>query len=90
MKFALYSAPWNARRPRANKNSEGTDRETMRFQVVKSYDGGKSWEPERLCGDFGSAADTAQSLRTAHPYLRFRVQAVAGGRLEQHSRARRA
>lgn len=49
----------------------------MKFLVIKSYDGGKSWQTDRECGDFGAAADAAQSLRTAHPYLRFRVQAAA-------------
>jgi hypothetical protein len=49
----------------------------MRFRVVKSYDGGKSWQADREFGDFGSATDAAQCLRTAHPYLRFRVEAAA-------------
>lgn len=61
----------------------------MKFVVVKSYDGGKSWERERLCEDFGTAADAAQSMRTAHPYIRFRVQAVAAGRSAPRARARR-
>lgn len=60
----------------------------MKFVVVKSYDGGKNWERERLCEDFGTAADTAQSLRTAHPSIRFRIQAVAGEGAAR--RARRA
>lgn len=49
----------------------------MKFLVIKSYDGGKSWQTDRECGDFGAAADAAQSLRTAHPYLRYRVEAAA-------------
>ncbi len=62
----------------------------MKFVVVKSYDGGKSWERERLCEDFGTAADTAQGLRTAHPYIRFRVQAVSGEGSVRRARRRRA
>lgn len=49
----------------------------MRFRVIKSYDGGKSWQADREFGDFGAAANAAQSLRTAHPYLRYRVEAAA-------------
>lgn len=43
------------------------------FVVLKSYDGGKRWERERRCPDFSTAADTAQTLRTANPSIRFRV-----------------
>lgn len=49
----------------------------MRFRVIKSYDGGKSWQADREYGDFGAATDAAQTLRTAHPYLRYRVEAAA-------------
>jgi len=52
----------------------------MKFLVIKSYDGGKSWQADREFGDFGAAADAAQSLRTAHPYLRFRVEAAEEAR----------
>jgi len=45
--------------------------------VIKSYDGGKSWQADREFGDFGTATDAAQSLRGVHPYLRFRVEAAA-------------
>jgi hypothetical protein len=48
----------------------------VRFRVIKSYDGGKSWQAEQEFGDFSTATDAAQSLRSAHPYLRFRVEAA--------------
>jgi len=50
------------------------------FVVLKSYDGGKHWERERGCADFSSAADTAQSLRSANPSIRFRVDVAPLGR----------
>ena len=39
------------------------------FVVLKSYDGGKHWERERGCPNFSTAADTAQTLRSAHPTI---------------------
>jgi len=48
------------------------------FVVMKSYDGGKHWEQERRCDDFASAAGLAESLRSQHPPIRFRVEAEAG------------
>jgi len=50
------------------------------FVVLKSYDGGKRWERERGCPDFSTAADTAQTLRSAHPTIRFRVDVAPAGR----------
>ncbi len=60
----------------------------MKFLVIKSYDGGKRWERDRECSDFGAAADAAQELRTAHPYIRFRVdaEAVTGSQRRAESR----
>lgn len=60
----------------------------MKFLVIKSYDGGKRWERDRECSDFGAAADAAQALRTAHPHIRFRVdaEAASGSQLRQQSR----
>lgn len=52
----------------------------MDFVILKSYDGGKKWERERQCRDFATAADLAQTLRTQHPSIRFRVKAEAAGR----------
>lgn len=45
----------------------------MAFVILKSYDGGKSWERERRCPDFGAAADAAQTLRVQLRSIRFRV-----------------
>ena len=50
------------------------------FVVLKSYDGGKHWERERGCPNFSTAADTAQTLRSAHPTIRFRVDVSPAGR----------
>lgn len=58
----------------ANSNQEGA---SMDFVIIKSYDGGKKWERERQCRDFATAADLAQTLRTLHPSIRFRVKAEA-------------
>ena len=52
----------------------------MDFVILKSYDGGKKWERERQCRDFVTAVDLAQTLRTQHPSIRFRVNAEAAGR----------
>lgn len=48
------------------------------FVILKSYDGGKKWERERQCRDFASAADLAQTLRTQHRGIRFRVDVAPG------------
>ncbi len=45
----------------------------MAFVVLKSYDGGKHWEPAREYSDFASASNGAQALRTKHPSIRFQV-----------------
>ncbi len=45
----------------------------MTFYVLKSYDGGKSWEVARRYADFASAAAAADQLRSEHPMLRFRL-----------------
>ncbi len=50
----------------------------VNFVIWKSYDGGKHWERERGLPDFATAADTAHSLRTRHPMIRFRVDAEVG------------
>ena len=50
------------------------------FVVLKSYDGGRHWERERGCPDFSTAADTAQTLRSANPTIRFRVDVSPAGR----------
>jgi hypothetical protein len=40
---------------------------------MKSYDGGRNWEPAQPCGDFATASDLAQALRSEHPAIRTRV-----------------
>jgi len=52
----------------------------VKFLVVKSYDGGRSWHRDQVFGDFVAAAEAARSLRTEHPYIRFRVEPEAVGR----------
>jgi hypothetical protein len=47
------------------------------FVVMKSYDGGRNWEPARQCGDFVTATDLAQALRSEHPAIRTRVDVRA-------------
>jgi len=47
------------------------------FVVMKSYDGGRNWEQARQCGDFVTAADLAQALRSEHPAVRTRVDVRA-------------
>ena len=45
----------------------------MTFLVLKSYDGGRTWEAARRCADFASAAHAAEVLRSQHPMIRFRL-----------------
>ncbi|MFQ5926919.1 MAG: hypothetical protein ACE5MH_05745 [Terriglobia bacterium] len=45
----------------------------MTFLVLKSYDGGRSWEPARRCDDFTSAAQAAEVMRSQHRMIRFRI-----------------
>ncbi len=45
----------------------------MAFVVLKSYDGGKQWEPAQEYNDFASACNGAQALRIKHLSIRFRV-----------------
>ena len=52
----------------------------MTFYVLKSYDGGKSWEVARRYADFASAAAAADQLRSAHPMMRFRLDVEPPGR----------
>ncbi len=47
------------------------------FVVMKSYDGGRNWEQARQCGDFVTAADLAQALRSEFPSMRTRVDVRA-------------
>lgn len=45
----------------------------MTFLVLKSYDGGRTWEAARRCADFAAAAHAAEALRSQHPMIRFRL-----------------
>ena len=45
----------------------------MAFVVLKSYDGGKQWEPAQEYNDFASATKAALALGAKHPSIRFRV-----------------
>jgi hypothetical protein len=53
-------------------------RNALKFLVLKSYGGGKSWVRARLCHDFVAAANAAQLLRVEHPSIRFRVDVDPG------------
>jgi hypothetical protein len=57
------------------------------FYVLKSYDGGKSWEVARRYADFASAAAAADRLRSEHPMMRFRLDVERP--LRAHSRRQR-
>ena len=57
----------------------------MTFFVLKSYDGGRTWEQARRCADFATAATAAEALRSAHPMIRFRIDVEAPGRARRRS-----
>lgn len=52
----------------------------MTFLVLKSYDGGRTWELEQRYGDFAAAAKAADGLRSQHPMIRFRLDVEAPSR----------
>ena len=45
----------------------------LAFVVLKSYDGGKQWEPAQEYNDYASASNAALALGIKHPCIRFRV-----------------
>ncbi|MFQ5817611.1 MAG: hypothetical protein ACE5H2_06615 [Terriglobia bacterium] len=57
----------------------------MNFFVLKSYDGGRTWEQARRCDDFTSAAQAAAGMRSQHPMIRFRIDVETPRRAPRHA-----
>ena len=57
----------------AGRRRKPKEEGAMAFVVLKSYDGGKQWEPAQEYNDFASASNAALALRIKDPSIRFRV-----------------